>query len=434
MIENKKSANPWRPEDEREHFPSTLEWWCAEAFFKTVEDDKQWSLKTNFTEWNEKSGVGSVYHSTIFDQSSKKIYPYYSRNEKEKLKSADNSFEIQYDDSVIKGLYPSYSIFINDKKNNIQVDAEYKAKSLPHWIAQEVTNGWLPLGLGLYRYGFIPKGDITGKMTINDKTHTIKGEGYIEHVWGDFNYYNPMAQIKEIKKTIGVYTKLIGWWAHNYKPKFPNSLIFSTENNPYGYDWAWALFDNGWTLYYGNFLFWLMKGPVAGTIILSKDGEKYEEIGNARFRYLEMKKGKKYDFKYPSEFEFTAENGKQKLFLKLKMTSDTREYIARFPSGKYWRGFVICEAPGTIEGYYFDGSKKTELKGICKIEPQRQISFLGHNSLRVDFLKPPNGVGVSLDLESHYFNKKIITQLQFAPKPKIKMELKKINVKPNRRK
>jgi predicted ester cyclase len=168
-----------------------------------------------------------------------------------------------------------------------------------------------------------------------------------------------------------------------------------------------------------------MEGPVVGTIIFTKDGRTYEEIGNARFKYLKIKNGKEYDFKYPSEFEFVAEKGKQKLYLKLKMTTDTREYVARFPKGKYWLGFVICEAPGVIEGYYFDGSKKTKLKGICKIEPQRQISFLGHNSLKIDFLKPPKGIGLSFDLNSHYFKKKIGAQLNIAPKPKIKFKIKK---------
>jgi len=422
MSVKKKYVNPWKPNDEKEHYPSAIEWWCAESFFKTLEDKKKWNLKTSFTEWHEGTYIGSVYHSTLFDINNNKIYPYYNRNDKEKLISSDDRFEIKYDDSIVKGLYPNYFLQINDKKNNIKIDAEYKASSLPHWIAQDLTNGWLPLGIGLYRYGFIPKGDINGKMKISNKEFTIKGEGYFEHVWGDMNYNSPLFH-KEIKKTIGVYKNLIGWWIKNYEVKFPDTIGLSTDNNPLGYDWAWALFDNGWTLYYGNFMFFLTEGPVAGTVIFSKDGKKYEEIGNARFRYLKVEKGKKFDYKYPSEFEFTAKKGKQKLYLKLKMTTNKREYIARFPTGKLWLGFVICEAPGIIEGYYFDGSKKTNLKGICKIEPQRQISIFGHNSIKIDFLKPPKGCGISIELDSHYFRKKIKTQFKLSLKPKIKFEV-----------
>ena len=35
MIEKKESENPWNPEDEREHYPSVLEWWAVESFFRS---------------------------------------------------------------------------------------------------------------------------------------------------------------------------------------------------------------------------------------------------------------------------------------------------------------------------------------------------------------------------------------------------------------
>lgn len=424
---SKNPVNPWTPQDEKEHFPSLLEWWCAQAFFKTVEDNKKWSYKVTFTEWFEKPKVGSILHTSLFDLDNNKQFSYYSRNNSNKLESAKDIFDVSYEDSFMKGSYPDYKIYFNDKKNDIKLHMNYHAEALPHWVAQQITGGWLPMGLGSYRYGFIPKCDLSGTMNIKDKTFKIAGEGYFEHVWGDFLYDNPISNVPELKKTISTYSKLAGWWLLNRKIRIPNSIIFSTENNPFGYDWAWALLDNGWTLFYGNILFWLMGGPVVGTLILSKDGKKYTEFYNLNFNYKKTRTSDKYDFVYPSDLEVTGTKGKEKIHLRFKMTTDTREYIARFPKEKYWKGFIICEAPGIVEGYYSDGINTTKLTGVCKMEPQRQVSKFGHNSLKITFLKPPEGVGISFDLRSHYFMKKVFTCIQLAPRPKIKFSFERID-------
>jgi hypothetical protein len=68
-----------------------------------------------------------------------------------------------------------------------------------------------------------------------------------------------------------------------------------------------------------------------------------------------------------------------------------------------------------------------ELEGDCKIESQRQPSKLGHNSLIIDFIKPPKGVGISFDLDSHYLKKKFFTKMQFAPKPKLIFYAERLN-------
>ena len=40
------------------------------------------------------------------------------------------------------------------------------------------------------------------------------------------------------------------------------------------------------------------------------------------------------------------------------MESEAGEYINRFFGGKIFLGFVICEAPGVVEGFYFNGKEK----------------------------------------------------------------------------
>jgi hypothetical protein len=423
--------NIWTTEDDREHPESAMEWWALETFFKTGESDKYFSLKADFTEWivSKPKGEGSLFKFTLYDPVKDKTYFQDTRDNFNRLKSSENKFEVYFRESYIKGSYPNYEMYFKDEKNKIEVKLKYTAEAHPHWIAQEITNGWLPLGLGCYRYGFVPKGKITGSMKYEGKEYKIEGFGYFEHVWGEFTYHKLIENLRGIKKSIDVYAKHIGNLKKNIKIKIPDKLVLSNDNNPFGYDWFWAVLNNGWSLFYGNMMVWLMQGPVAGPLILTKDGVKYEEFYKANFKYNKIQHAKDYDFTYPREFQITAEKDNKKIHLKCKMTTDAREYITKFPRGKYWIGLSICEAPGTIEGYYQDEKGKTKLKGVCKIEPQRQISILGHNKLTVDFLKPPKGVGVAFDLHSHFLKKDLFINLQFAPKPKIKIKTKKLTQK-----
>lgn len=421
----KNLVSNWSAEYEKEHPDSVIEWWCAEAFFKTIEDNKKWVLKAVLTEWLKKTK--SKCNITLFDQNYNKKYIYLSQDLTKTLSSEDNSFNIKYGNSYIKGSFPEYEMYFDDKNNNIKIYMKYQAKVIPHWVASEITNGLLPMGLGYFRYGFIPKCDLSGTMKIENKTFTLKGTGYFEHVRGKFQFEKPLTPSLKFKKLLSMYTKIVGWWFHNHTIKIPESLIFTTENNPFGYDWVWALFDNGWSLFYGNIMFWLMKGPAAGMLYLVPNERKYVVFPNIHFRYLKTRYMKEYDFFYPSELEVKAFRGKEKLYLIFKMENDAREYISRFSDSKNWIGLAICEAPGSVVGYYSDGERKIQLKGICKIEPQRQISKLGHNSLKIDFLLPPKDIGFSMDIDSHYFMKKANVKVKLAPKLKFNFSFKRIS-------
>ncbi|KYK25319.1 hypothetical protein AYK24_05105 [Thermoplasmatales archaeon SG8-52-4] len=436
-----KNNNPWTTNDERNHFPSAVEWWCAEAFFKTVEDNKKWSFNSSITVGCSKGGeVGSGVKTTLFNQENNTLFEYKNmkyhgrinntqKDDRSKLKSLfkdSNGFYVKHAESYMDGIFPDYNLYLKDIKNKIFFDFKLHAKSKPHWVAQNITDGWLPWGLGFYRYGFIPKLELSGKLKIKNKTLNVNGIGYYEHVWGDWSFHNPLNPGINYNNAISIYTKLGGWWLKNHKIKIPKSIAFTSENNPVGYDWAWAVLDNGWTIFYGNIMLWIMEGPAAGTLILSKDDENYEEYCDIEFKYNIIKYSKKYDFCYPSELEVIARKNKEILHLHFKMTSECREFTQKFPKGKYWLAFVICEAPGEVNGYYFDGKKKIKLNGFCKMEPQRQISKLGHNSLKLDFLFPPKGLGTTLYLDSHFLRKKIKANIQLIPRPKLNFNFKNI--------
>jgi len=417
----KHEGNIWTAEDERKHPSSTLEWWSAIGFFTSKEDQKHWSLKATISEGViDPMHFGSLCNIALLDEETNQQYIYILRLQESQLQSRSDAFEIHHEETFMRGAYPTYQIHLRDPEHDIDVDMTLEAESLPTWVAQEATKGWLPMGLGVFRYGFIPKNKISGTLKKQGKMYTIEGTGYFEHIWGSASFRNPLSLRKDLKKTFSIYARLALWWLQNQRPRIPSSLMWGTENNPLGYDWAWAVLDNGWMIFYGNILGWLMEGPAPGLIILSKDGKQYSEFSSITFRYLKTTFAQQYDFVYPTEFELIAVHQKETLRLRFTMTTECREYISRFSSGKHWLGFVTCEAPGVVQGFYKKDGEQILLRGKCKIEPQRQATIIGHNTLRMDFLKPPNGVGFTIAMDSHYLGKKMMASLELLPRPRIR--------------
>ena len=424
----KKAIKQWITEDEKEHFPCAKEWWCAEGFFTTGENNKKWSFKADLTQAVTRAKLEvSIYSITLFDLDNQKIYRHESWRDSSKLESVKDKFDISYEKSFIKGSFPNYQMYFTNPKDNINLDIKYNADSSPYWVAQQITNGWLPWGLGYYRYGFIPKNNIKGTININNKNFTIIGNGYLEHIWGDFSftYLSPIK--RSFIKTISTYTKLIRWWINNQKNKITESIELSTDNRPPGYDWAWAVLENGWSFFYGNIIFLITEGPAAGILIFSKDGKSYNEFGNIRFKYDKMKYLQKYDFYYPLEMLIIATNGSEKFYLSFKNTSDGFEDIKEFSDDKNLTGFMICQVPCQVKGYYFDGTNKISICGSSKMEFHRSLSVYGHNSLRFDLKTSSNCFGINSSFNSHYFGKKFDINLQFLPKLNLKIDFNRIN-------
>ena len=305
---------------------------------------------------------------------------------------------------------------------------KYKAKILPHWSAQDSTNGYLPIGLDYYRYGWLLNCDLSGSLKIRGKSHKIKGKGYLERAWENWSYSNPFQKLSGLKKTVSTYGHLFDWWFSQYKPKIPDRIAFTTENNPFGYDWFWGIFDNDWSILYGNSLFWISEGPALGVLTLFTEGNNYIDFGNVNFHYNKTMYIKEYDIFYPIDLTVTANLDDKKIKLRVWPVCDAYEYIDKFKGNRFYRAFIMPEMPGRIEGVYTDDNRTVKLKGDCKIVQQRQPSKLGHNLLTIDFLKPPRGVGITLDLESHYLKKKMFAKLQLAPHPQIKFYSDRIDL------
>ena len=224
-----------------------------EGFFTTNENKKKWSFKADlYQAIGRDKSVWTVHSISIFDLKNSKTYKYDSSNDSSKLKTSNNGFFIKYQESFMKGSYPNYKMKFTDPLNNINLDLKYTAISNPYWVAKQITDGWLPWGLGYFRYGFIPNNKIKGTFTVDNKTFKISGNGYFEHIWGDFSFYHLTSSKKSLKITFSTYTKLLGNWIHNQDIKIPKSIMLSTDNRPPGYDWIWSLMDNGWSIFFGN--------------------------------------------------------------------------------------------------------------------------------------------------------------------------------------
>ena len=274
---NEKDKNPWSPRDEGDHYPVMKEWWTLETLFKTLEDNRKWNLMTSFA-YNMETNT-CFFHYVLFDITSKKcVLDKDIDDDIEKLSHKKNKVDLKYGKSSVSGLYPNYHIHIEDEEKGFIADMDYKAKSVPHWIAQDKTNGFLPIGLNFYRYGFLPNCDLVGTLKLKEKSYKIQGIGYIEHAYGNWSYEKPIRRFSNIKKTLSIYKRLGKWWLSENRPKIPKSIEFTTENNAFGYDWLWGIFDNGWSLFFGNSMFWISEGPSLGALYITPDGVNYWEF------------------------------------------------------------------------------------------------------------------------------------------------------------
>ena len=420
-----ENTNPWTPEDEGDHYPVMKEWWTIETLFKTLEDNKKWNFKVIIPYKMEDSSCFFQY--ALFDITNKRCLLRRDIDDDiKKLSHEKNKLDLKYGKCTVAGLYPYYNIHIEDEEQGFNIDMKYEANSFPHWIAHNITNGKVPFGWNFYKYGYIPNCALSGTIKIKDESYTIKGKGYLEHIWGNWSYQNPFRKLSSIGDTISTYLKLGKWWLAQHKQRIPHSIEFTTENNIFGYDWVWGVFDNNWSLFYGNVLFWLSRGPAFGVLSLTPDGKKYWDFCNITFRYNKSIYVKKYDIYFPSELELTGVLEDKKIHLRFWLTTESYEYIDEFKNKGFYKAFVLSEMPGEMEGLYIDKERTVKLKGDCKMMPLRQPSSLGHNSLKIDFLMPPRGIGIDIDFNSHYLKRSIRNKIQLAPVPKFDLKIKKL--------
>ena len=121
--------NPWTSDDEKEHYPSVLEWWCTEGFLNCKKTGKTWSFKGSFSEWCTAGNVhGSTYDFTLFDPEHKKYFSSYIRTDEDKLDISydeENKIITRFNNAFLTGIYPNYKMRYENIKDDIVLELKY---------------------------------------------------------------------------------------------------------------------------------------------------------------------------------------------------------------------------------------------------------------------------------------------------------------------
>ncbi|HVQ01649.1 MAG TPA: hypothetical protein VMT57_09075 [Candidatus Thermoplasmatota archaeon] len=419
--------NPWTPEDEGDHEPVLKEWWTTELLFTTKNDHRRWNLMTSFS--YEHDTPSCFYQYVLFDITSKKCVLHTDLNDDITMfHHVKNKLDLRYHDSTFSGLYPQYRLHLQQDDKQFLIDAEYHAQSLPHWITQDITHGYLPMGLNCYRYGFLPNIDIRGTLNLQGTPQALEGKAYIEHVWGNWSYKHPFRTLVGVRKTIATYASLSRWWLSHHPLTIPNRIEFSSENNILGYDWVWGVCDNNWSLFYGNSLLWVSEGPSFGALYVTPDGKNYWEFSNVTFKYNSLLYLRDYDIFYPKDFELTGRLKDKTIHLKFFSTTESYVYIDPLTRSRLYNAYILCELPGEMKGSFTDQGKTIPLTGQCKMVPLRQAPRNGHTAVQFKFIKPPQGIGMMVTVDSHHFKKHIAKTVQLSPRPKIRWDISEIDL------
>jgi hypothetical protein len=419
--------NPWTPQDEGDHSPVLKEWWTVELLFDSPENHKHWNLMITMA--YEHDTPSCFFQYVLFDMSLKKCVLDKDINDDiTKFHHVKNTLDLRYEQSSLTGAYPSYHLHVQDDEKGLLVDIDFQARSLPHWIAQDVTSGNLPIGLNYYRYGFLPHCDVKGTMTFQGTPMEVKGKGYLEHAWGNWSYTNPLQMLAGIRKTMKTYAHLSRWWLSHHNISFPNCIEFTSENNLFGYDWAWGICENNWSMFYGNSLLWVSEGPSFGSLCVTPDGNQYWEFCNLHFKYNRMLYLKPYDIFYPLELELRGRLEDKTIHLRFISTTENYEYIDPRTKSRFYNAFILSGLPGIVEGTFTDREKTVPLKGECKMTALRQVPKLGHNAIQFSFLKPPQGIGMTIVVDSHYLKKQVVKVCQLAPRPRLHWKITDIDL------
>jgi len=406
----------WIPADEGDHFPCSREWWNVDAFIRTAEGD-QWSLTSSF-EYEQETPACNLF-LTLFNFETGARYRLGSYGDPfGTLSHSKGHVDLHYGKSWMQGSYPRYDVYFERK--NVTVALRFEAVTPPRYVADSVSGAILPMGLGYYIYGFIPRCIVSGTLTLNNQTTEVIGTGYYEHVWGNWTYGNILQDTSNLPTVFSSYYQLARWWLSHRSPSLPLSIGFSSDNNMFGYDWIWASFDNGWSMFYGNIPFWVYAGPAFGVLYLVSDTGEYHVFSDISYEYGELTYVPERDLYYPTAITINARNGDKHLSMLCHMAYDVHTYLDTNLSSPYWQAIYLWESPGPITGQFTTGTQTVFLSGICEIEPERQVSVFGHNRFTLTIDHPSQDIGFTLEVVSHFLDAGIGVNLQVLPRPSIR--------------
>ena len=413
------------PADEGDHFPCGIEWWWLYTTL-TLQDGSQWDMCIMFfyqmnwstDHWSNTDGF-SYIRIESWDRKTGGYYdclhsdphpgPFYHEK---------NYVNLSYDNSTFQGLYPYYTVFFNDDVNNITMSIDFNATAPPHFIGQDAVNGTMPCGSGTFHYWLMPLGQITGRLTAGNQTVNVTGIGYMEHLFADAHFYDTFFRglgIQNIAKMSSLYGGLSKWIFTQY---LQNGYIDWTSYHTstdciVGYDWIWMGFPSGWSMIlYRVTALATADGPSIGLLIVT-DGTTYWEFADITTKVLRDQYLGDRDVYLPMDFEISAGKGSMKIHAFFRSTTEiTKMY---FKAGFFELGnfLVAGVANGTVEQ---NGHSITLENGKGTNTPMRFIPrLIKHVSNNIDWILPPQGIGVILSGSNHYLYVEVVIKIQIEP-------------------
>ena len=217
-------------EDEGAHFSKlriSREWWYFTAVFTDAETQlKDWAIAVSFNHMARGDLLGTnkpdLLVVSILGNDSQTYGGMINKEhhlgllQEGTLIAGTPGVKVQFENSWVEGSYPRWHVHAEDDDIDpsvtLIIDLDYTARSLPIWtlgsqaidISDSEVASYVLLGC-----------DISGTVTINDQTYTVKGTGTHEHSW---------------------------------TPHAINRLVIG------GWDWFSLTLENGWTIYATNYL------------------------------------------------------------------------------------------------------------------------------------------------------------------------------------
>ena len=342
--------NIFTPVDQGDHLPCGYEWWTFQVNLG-LDNGTHWEILIQFqysTNASNRSEITSLFLSLYcFNRNNGEMLDFSIADNKGRSNKTipfsikKNEIDLRYKNCTMNGLYPNFTTHIENDEKSFIVSLSLNATSLPHWVAQEASDGYFPWGIGWARYGFIPRLNASGTIHIEGATSNATGVGYFEHAWGNFSYgtaKKSLANLREFIKNLKNTLPFVKWCLSGPSKNFLQTWTHST-NNFFGYEWVWATFDNGWSLQCGIFhMFESMDPPVFGEVSLTKDGETSWDFAEISIQYDQWYYIPETDAHVPLDIEITAVKGNTTLHLILNTTTEPYPGCCVYPRSKYSTG------------------------------------------------------------------------------------------------
>ena len=295
--------------DEGVHKGSRREWWYFNIFFNDPDSDLQgYSMIVSFNQmkfFDVRFLRPDNLFILLFDDSGMS-YTFSTLNKRRgTLQATGSGVDVTFQNSWIKGSYPSWRVHIVNDEKGFVADLDFTADFLPVWVEGRSAN--LPIA-SLVTGGdyYVPRCKVTGNISWDGKQYRVGGIGYHDHVW----------------------QSVVPRWASK------------------GWDWANIHFDNGWEMYLSKFILRTPFKLFFDSIIISPNNRNITEFNSFKVTYTETASPKGLPFmNYPKKIHVEAKRDDMILKLDIEVYN-TAENVWKLARTGMFEG--PCYAKGTF--------------------------------------------------------------------------------------